>query len=148
MTTSPISTYSSKTEISTMAQRPGSLVRASLQLCSSASSSSTSGLRSQSRRHLSSRSTPSPLASSSQSRLVSAFPTPGARHVSSTSRPFPTSKRTSLFRPLNLLVVLMPIVTFGLGVWQVKRLRWKLDLIEEIQSNIEREPIVLPQNIK
>jgi surfeit locus 1 family protein len=42
----------------------------------------------------------------------------------------------------------MPIVTFGLGVWQVKRLRWKLDLIEEIQSNIEREPIVLPQNIK
>ncbi|ORY23698.1 SURF1 family-domain-containing protein [Naematelia encephala] len=41
----------------------------------------------------------------------------------------------------------MPIVTFFLGVWQVKRLRWKLDLIEEIERNIEREPMLLPPHV-
>jgi surfeit locus 1 family protein len=46
------------------------------------------------------------------------------------------------------LVVLVPVFTFTLGIWQVKRLRWKLDLIDEIQRNVERDPMILPPNIK
>ena len=62
--------------------------------------------------------------------------------------PFPVPSRTSLFRPLNFLAALIPVFTFTLGVWQVKRLKWKNNLIDEIQRNIEREPILLPESIK
>lgn len=62
--------------------------------------------------------------------------------------PFPQARRTSVLRPVNFLVCLVPIFTFSLGIWQVKRLRWKVDLIDEVQRNIEREPMVLPPNIK
>jgi hypothetical protein len=70
------------------------------------------------------------------------------RRAFSGPAPFPTSGRASLLRPLNMLVVIIPFFTFSLGVWQVKRLRWKLDLIDEIQRNIEKDPMILPPNIK
>lgn len=38
--------------------------------------------------------------------------------------------------------------TFGLGVWQIKRLGWKLNLIEELEWKLKKEPISLPRNIK
>lgn len=69
-------------------------------------------------------------------------------YASSDPAPFPVAQRRSLLRPINFLVVLVPFFTFSLGIWQVKRLRWKLDLIDEVQANIEREPMVLPPNIK
>ena len=69
-------------------------------------------------------------------------------YASSDPAPFPMAQRRSLLRPINFLVVLVPFFTASLGVWQVKRLRWKLDLIDEVQANIEREPMVLPPNIK
>lgn len=42
----------------------------------------------------------------------------------------------------------MPVLTLGLGVWQIKRLRWKLDLIDELESKLRREPLTLPKNIE
>jgi len=64
--------------------------------------------------------------------------------------PFPTAqrRRSNLLRPLNVLVICVPIVTFFLGVWQIRRLRWKVALIDEIERNIAKEPMVLPANIK
>ena len=69
-------------------------------------------------------------------------------YASSDPAPFPVAQRRSLLRPINFLVVFVPFFTFSLGIWQVKRLRWKLDLIDEIQGNIEREPMILPPNVK
>ncbi|VVT56797.1 uncharacterized protein SAPINGB_P005284 [Magnusiomyces paraingens] len=45
------------------------------------------------------------------------------------------------------LLVLMPIVSFGLGTWQVKRLRWKTDLISQAEDRLTLPPLPLPGNI-
>ncbi len=71
-------------------------------------------------------------------------PSPSRRYAS----PFPTAYRGTLLRPLNFLVVLIPIFTFSLGIWQIRRLRWKVALIDEIERNLARDPMVLPANIK
>jgi surfeit locus 1 family protein len=42
----------------------------------------------------------------------------------------------------------MPIFTFTLGTWQLQRLQWKVDLIDELREKLEREPIVLPRQVK
>ncbi|XP_025990232.1 surfeit locus protein 1 isoform X2 [Solenopsis invicta] len=41
----------------------------------------------------------------------------------------------------------IPITTFILGTWQVKRLRWKLDLIEKLKQRTSAEPIELPTDL-
>lgn len=50
-------------------------------------------------------------------------------------------------RPAVWLLGAMPIVTLYLGIWQVRRLRWKLDLIDELESKLKREPLSLPKNV-
>ncbi|KAF7979407.1 hypothetical protein HWV62_42522 [Athelia sp. TMB] len=42
----------------------------------------------------------------------------------------------------------MPFFTFGLGTWQLQRLQWKVNLIDELREKLEREPISLPQQVK
>src|SRR5258708_2177763 len=42
----------------------------------------------------------------------------------------------------------MPIVSFGLGTWQMHRLKWKVSLIDDLEDKLERDPMVLPRNIK
>lgn len=51
-------------------------------------------------------------------------------------------------RPVVWILALMPVLTFGLGAWQIKRLRWKLDLIDELESKLRREPLTLPKNVE
>jgi surfeit locus 1 family protein len=41
----------------------------------------------------------------------------------------------------------IPVLSFGLGTWQVQRLRWKVALIEELQEKMNRDPMSLPKNI-
>lgn len=47
-----------------------------------------------------------------------------------------------------VLLGIMPFFTFGLGTWQVERLKWKIDLIDELNEKLEREPMFLPRRIK
>lgn len=42
------------------------------------------------------------------------------------------------------LLWLMPVISFGLGTWQVKRLRWKTDLISEAEDRLTLPPLTLP----
>jgi len=39
----------------------------------------------------------------------------------------------------------IPALTFGLGVWQIRRREWKLSLIENLESRTSAPPIPLPQ---
>uniref|UniRef100_A0A4W5LH97 SURF1-like protein n=1 Tax=Hucho hucho TaxID=62062 RepID=A0A4W5LH97_9TELE len=45
---------------------------------------------------------------------------------------------------LKWLLLLIPVTTFGLGTWQVKRREWKMKLIAELRSLTSVEPIPLP----
>uniref|UniRef100_A0A8C5NW38 SURF1-like protein n=1 Tax=Jaculus jaculus TaxID=51337 RepID=A0A8C5NW38_JACJA len=45
---------------------------------------------------------------------------------------------------LQWLLLLIPTAAFGLGTWQVQRRKWKLNLIEELESRVMAEPIPLP----
>lgn len=51
------------------------------------------------------------------------------------------------FRPgwlLSLLVLLSLAVLLSLGTWQMRRLSWKLDLIERVEAGLKAEPVPLP----
>ncbi|KAI0082104.1 mitochondrial protein required for respiration [Panus rudis PR-1116 ss-1] len=41
----------------------------------------------------------------------------------------------------------VPILTFALGTWQVERLKWKINLIDELEEKLERDPLTLPKQI-
>ncbi|KAI7904983.1 SURF1 family-domain-containing protein [Cokeromyces recurvatus] len=45
------------------------------------------------------------------------------------------------------LLCTIPFVTFGLGTWQVQRLRWKVNLISTLEDRLDRDPIPLPKRI-
>nr|XP_015798540.2 surfeit locus protein 1 [Nothobranchius furzeri] len=45
---------------------------------------------------------------------------------------------------LKWFLLLIPVTTFGLGTWQVKRREWKLGLINELHRLTTAEPIPLP----
>lgn len=69
----------------------------------------------------------------------------GSRHASTVVS---TSMRATLFRPITIILAFAPILCGYLGVWQVQRLKWKLDLIDEIDHNLSKNPIALPAHVK
>lgn len=50
--------------------------------------------------------------------------------------------------PVTIGLALCPIITFGLGTWQVQRLRWKVDLIENLEDRMSLDAIPLPRKVK
>lgn len=62
-------------------------------------------------------------------------------------RPSKSSSRPWYRSPVTFVLGFIPIFTFGLGYWQIKRLDWKLNLIEELEDKLSREPLRLPKNI-
>jgi surfeit locus 1 family protein len=44
-------------------------------------------------------------------------------------------------------LALMPICSLYLGIWQVKRLKWKEDLIQKVEEKRAHEPILLPSTL-
>ena len=44
------------------------------------------------------------------------------------------------------LMIAMPVIAFGLGTWQLKRLAWKTQLIAECETKLTYDPIKLPKN--
>ncbi|KAF8711975.1 hypothetical protein RHS03_01609, partial [Rhizoctonia solani] len=78
----------------------------------------------------------------SQTRLAS------SGLVYSSSRPSGSEKsKFSWTSPTTLVLGFIPIFTFGLGTWQIQRLKWKVALIEELEEKSRREPLVLPKRI-
>ncbi|KAI0347753.1 mitochondrial protein required for respiration [Trametopsis cervina] len=57
------------------------------------------------------------------------------------------AKKDSLLSPTMILLGIVPIFTFALGTWQVERLKWKINLIDELQEKLSREPMPLPKKI-
>ncbi|KAL4067381.1 SURF1 family-domain-containing protein [Scleroderma yunnanense] len=58
-----------------------------------------------------------------------------------------TAKKNSWYNPTVLLLGFIPIFTFALGTWQLQRLQWKINLIDELEEKLERDPIHLPKRI-
>lgn len=48
----------------------------------------------------------------------------------------------------TLALCTIPFITFGLGTWQVQRLRWKTHLIEDMEERMAKSPIPLPRRVK
>lgn len=47
-----------------------------------------------------------------------------------------------------IILPFVPIVCLGLGFWQIKRLHWKVNLIDDLQDKLQRAAINLPRNVK
>lgn len=45
-------------------------------------------------------------------------------------------------------LLIIPISTFGLGVWQVQRRAWKEDLLAELDHKTNQEPVRLPDTLE
>ncbi|CAB4490115.1 uncharacterized protein OCT59_022897 [Rhizophagus irregularis] len=65
-------------------------------------------------------------------------------HFTSTSKELPEKE----LRVKAIFLAFIPILTFGLGTWQVARLRWKVKLIEDYDDRLSKPPINLPKRIK
>lgn len=61
-----------------------------------------------------------------------------------TSRYTKLEEKTGLY---GYCLLGVPIATFALGTWQIKRLWWKLDLIETLKQRTAAEPIDLPSSL-
>jgi surfeit locus 1 family protein len=58
------------------------------------------------------------------------------------------ARRNSMFTPTMILVGFVPVFCLGLGMWQVQRLKWKVDLIDELQEKLEMQPLTLPNHVE
>ncbi|KAF9481669.1 mitochondrial protein required for respiration [Pholiota conissans] len=56
-------------------------------------------------------------------------------------------RKESFITPTMVLIGIMPIFTFALGTWQLKRLKWKINLIDELEEKLQLRPLSLPPNI-
>lgn len=87
-----------------------------------------------------------------------ARPSPGCRKRASTTadsafkEPLDTSdwkaKGSPRWTGTTYVLAFIPVFTFGLGTWQVKRLFWKRALIEDLNDKMARDPMALPKNVK
>ncbi|KAF8973648.1 mitochondrial protein required for respiration [Flammula alnicola] len=57
------------------------------------------------------------------------------------------ARREPWMKPTMILLGIMPIFTFALGTWQLKRLKWKINLIDELEEKLQLPPLSLPPNI-
>jgi surfeit locus 1 family protein len=55
-------------------------------------------------------------------------------------------RKESRFFPMVLLSI--PLLTFGLGCWQIQRRKQKIELIDYLNSRTKSEPIELPNNLE
>jgi hypothetical protein len=57
-------------------------------------------------------------------------------------------RKQPLISPTLVFVGFIPVLTFGLGVWQLQRLKWKVNLIDELQEKLYYPPLPLPSRVK
>jgi hypothetical protein len=86
------------------------------------------------------------------SRPNASSPSPFTRFASSASSPaspsISSSTNASRARPFIYVLGFMPIVCFGLGSWQISRLRWKLDMIDQFEAKLNKDTVRLPARIE
>lgn len=58
------------------------------------------------------------------------------------------AKRSTSLTPLMMLLGITPVITFALGTWQIQRLQWKVDLIDDLQEKLQRAPMELPNFVE
>ena len=58
------------------------------------------------------------------------------------------AKKSSWSSPTILLLGFIPVFTFALGTWQLQRLQWKINLIDELEGKLQRDAVLLPKRIK
>lgn len=46
---------------------------------------------------------------------------------------------------MHYLLLIIPVSTFGLGTWQIKRLQWKKGLIKELEARTTAPVLDLPE---
>ncbi|KAI4501310.1 hypothetical protein M0802_003683 [Mischocyttarus mexicanus] len=49
--------------------------------------------------------------------------------------------------PYRHFLLIVPITTFLLGTWQLQRLQWKLKIIKDLETQINKDPVDLIENI-
>lgn len=57
-------------------------------------------------------------------------------------------RKESWITPTMILVGTIPFLTFALGTWQLKRLKWKVNLIDELEEKLQLRPLPLPPKVK
>jgi len=67
----------------------------------------------------------------------------------STSRlRFEKARENRPIAPGEYALLTIPMVTFGLGVWQTERLSWKKDLMKKLENKSAEEAVELPYELK
>ncbi|KAJ6621154.1 mitochondrial protein required for respiration [Mycena sp. CBHHK59/15] len=56
-------------------------------------------------------------------------------------------RRDPWVTPTMVLLGFVPIFTFALGTWQLQRLQWKVNLIDELEEKLQLQPLSLPKRI-
>ncbi|KAJ9100942.1 hypothetical protein QFC19_005338 [Naganishia cerealis] len=69
------------------------------------------------------------------------------RQASSTTQ-YTTSSRNFKLTPTTAVLCFVPVLTGFLGIWQLQRLKWKVNLIEEVDVAMAKDPMILPNEIK
>ncbi|KAK4057926.1 surf-like protein [Microbotryomycetes sp. JL221] len=119
-------------------------------LSASASASKTSLLRWQMRTASDALTTARQSArSSGHLRHPISSTTPTVRHASTRPSAGTTASLNRPQRSLGFKIVLglMPVFTFGLGCWQIQRLQWKLNLIDQLDNKLHQPAVGLPARI-
>ncbi|RJE23216.1 COX1 assembly protein [Aspergillus sclerotialis] len=49
--------------------------------------------------------------------------------------------------PGLIILALIPIISFGLGTWQIQRLEWKTNLITKFEDRLVKPPLPLPPRV-
>ena len=58
------------------------------------------------------------------------------------------ARQVSSLSPTLLMLGFIPIFTFGLGIWQIQRLQWKVNLIDELEERLHSSPLPLPGRVE
>lgn len=89
-----------------------------------------------------------PFAQSRSSTLNSSFGYSFPNRAYSTPHRSRQATNYARARPFIVLLGFMPVFTFALGTWQVKRLQWKLDMIQQLEDKLNQTPVGLPPKIE
>ncbi|KAJ3985214.1 mitochondrial protein required for respiration [Lentinula detonsa] len=56
-------------------------------------------------------------------------------------------RKERFITPTMVLLGIIPVFTFTLGTWQIQRLKWKVNLIDELEEKLQLAPLILPRRI-